>query len=66
MLIEKAKASGARVIFVQPQFSKSTAEALAREIGGAVVPLDPLARDYVGNLEAMAEKLARGLREGQP
>jgi zinc transport system substrate-binding protein len=66
MLIEKAKAAGARVIFVQPQFSMSSAEALAREIGGAVIPLDPLARDYLGNLEVMAEKLARGLREGQP
>lgn len=66
MLIEKAKTTGARVIFVQPQFSTRSAEALAREIGGAVIPLDPLARDYLGNLETMAAALARGLGEGRP
>ncbi len=61
-LIERAKAGGARVIFVQPQFSPKTAEAVARAIGGVVVPMDALARDYLGNLEEMAAKVLRALR----
>lgn len=53
-LVKRARDSGARVIFVQPQFSTSSAAVVAREIGGAVVPLDPLAPDYLENLERMA------------
>ena len=61
-LIDRARAGGARVIFVQPQFSPKTAEAVARAIGGAVVPMDALARDYLGNLEEMAAKVLRALQ----
>jgi len=61
-LIELAKEDGVRVIFVQPQFSKKTAEALAKGIGGAVVPLDDLAPDYLKNLQEMAAKLDTALR----
>jgi zinc transport system substrate-binding protein len=61
-LIDLAKEDGVRVIFVQPQFSKKTAEALAKGIGGAVVPLDDLAPDYLKNLEEMAVKLDSALR----
>jgi zinc transport system substrate-binding protein len=53
-VIEMAKAKGVRVIFVQPQFSKKSAKRIAAAIDGAVVPIDPLARDYVGNLERVA------------
>lgn len=62
-LIGRAKAAGARVIFVQPQFSDKAARAVAEAIGGAVVPLDPLARDYVRNLLDMAEKVRAGLEK---
>ena len=61
-LIELAKEDGVRVIFVQPQFSKKTAEALAKGIGGAVVPLDDLAPDYLKNLQEMAAKLDSALQ----
>ncbi len=61
-LVDQAKAEGVRVIFVQPQFSPASARALARAMGGAVVTLDPLARDYPANLKAMAQAIARGLR----
>jgi zinc transport system substrate-binding protein len=59
--IERAKAAGVKVIFVQPQFSAKSAEAVARAIGGAVVPLDPTAKDYLANLETMAEKISEAL-----
>jgi zinc transport system substrate-binding protein len=60
-LIEAAKAHNAKVIFVQPQFSTDRAEAVASAIGGAVVALDPLAKDYIRNLERMAEKIELAL-----
>jgi zinc transport system substrate-binding protein len=59
--IERAKAAGVKIIFVQPQFSAKSAEAVARAIGGAVVPLDPTAKDYLANLETMAEKIGQAL-----
>jgi len=59
--IERARAAGVKVIFVQPQFSAKSAEAVARAIGGVVQPMDPLAKDYLANLETMAEKIRRAL-----
>jgi len=61
-LIEQARSAGVRVIFVQPQFSQKTAQTIAAEIGGAVVPIDPLAWDYIDNLERMARAVEEGLR----
>ncbi len=55
-LIKNAKEHDVKVIFVQPQFPKKNAENLAESIGGAVVPIDDLARDYVTNLEEIAKK----------
>ncbi|HBI14074.1 MAG TPA: ABC transporter substrate-binding protein [Desulfobulbaceae bacterium] len=57
-LIEEAKRDKVRVIFVQPQFSEKTAEAIARSIGGRVVALDPLSRDYLANLKTIALQIA--------
>ncbi|MBN1834750.1 MAG: zinc ABC transporter substrate-binding protein [Spirochaetales bacterium] len=62
-LIESARAQGVRVLFVQPQFSTVSAEAVARAIGGAVVPIDALARDYLANLERVAAAVEEALRE---
>jgi zinc transport system substrate-binding protein len=53
-IIEQARADNARVIFVQPQFATSSAEAIAREVGADVVTLDPLAEDLPANLMDMA------------
>ncbi len=60
-LVRRAREQGVRVIFVQPQFSPKAAQAIARAIGGAVVPLDPLAKDYIANMEAIAHALLRSL-----
>jgi zinc transport system substrate-binding protein len=62
-MIEMAKDEGVRVIFVQPQFDMGSAERIAEAIGGAVVPINPLARDYVGNLEHVAETVRNALQE---
>jgi len=61
LFIKKAKKENVHVIFVQPQFDKSAAQKIARAINGVVVTLDPLARDYIGNLERMAQKVSEAL-----
>jgi zinc transport system substrate-binding protein len=58
-LINEARADGARAIFVQAQFPKSAAKAVADAIGGSVISIDPLARDWLGNLAIIAEELRK-------
>lgn len=60
-LIDKARAEGVRVIFVQPQFSELAARKIAERIDGAVVPIDPLAKGYIANLRDVARKIRRAL-----
>jgi zinc transport system substrate-binding protein len=60
-VVERAKALGVRVVFVQEQFSRRTAEAIAQEIGARVVVVDPLAGDYLSNLRSVAESFASAL-----
>jgi len=65
-LIDKARQEGIRVIFVEPQFSEQTAKAIAREIGGVVVALDPLSKDYFANLRDVARKIHDALSPPAP
>jgi zinc transport system substrate-binding protein len=60
-LVEEARRDGVRVIFVQPEFATKSAEAVAREIGGAVVPIDPLAYDVIANLRTIARRIRAAL-----
>lgn len=64
-LLEMARKYEVKVIFSQPQFARTSAATVAREIGGSVVTLDPLARDYIGNLRIMTSKIRDALA-GQP
>lgn len=63
-LIDRARAEGVKVIFVQPQFATTAARTLAEAIDGAVVPIDPLARDYLANLRKVGDQLDRALAGG--
>ncbi len=56
-VIERAQEAGVKVIFVQPQFSKKSAEAVAEAIDGVVVPLDPLAKAYLENLREIKDRI---------
>jgi zinc transport system substrate-binding protein len=49
-------------LFVQPQFSRTTAERVATALDCELVELDPLARDYLANLESMAARIAEALQ----
>ncbi len=60
-LIDLALEEDIRVIFVQPQFSEANARAIAQEIGGEVVKVDPLAYEWLSNLEIIADAFASAL-----
>lgn len=62
-LIREARADNIRVIFVQPQFNRSAAEKIAAAIGGSVVSIDPLAYDYLENMERLGETVATALKK---
>jgi zinc transport system substrate-binding protein len=55
-LIRRARAQGVKVVFVQPQFSAKSAEMVAREIGGQVVAVDPLAENWEENLREVGRR----------
>jgi zinc transport system substrate-binding protein len=61
-LIHHARENDIKIIFVQPQFSKKSAEVVAREIGGEVVFADPLAEDWLNNLIVVGEKFKSAIQ----
>jgi len=60
-LVDKAQEEGIRVVFAQPEFSTQDAETIAREIGGEVVLVSPLAEDWLSNLTRVADTFAEVL-----
>jgi zinc transport system substrate-binding protein len=62
-LVKQARAADVRTIFVQPQYDTKGAQAIATAINGTVMPLDPLAKDVIQNLETMAGIIARSFMQ---
>jgi zinc transport system substrate-binding protein len=60
-LIQKAKELGIKIIFAEPQFNPRSAETIAKEIGGRVVFIDPLAEDYVSNMRLVLDELVKAM-----
>ena len=61
-IIDEAKEENVKVIFGSPQFSTKTAEYIAEEINGQVVLIDPLAEDWLANLQNVAGAFAEALK----
>ena len=61
-LVNAAKEQGVRIIFVQPQFDRKSAETVAKAIGGAVVAIDPMSANVLATLEDMASKVEETFR----
>jgi len=59
--IKRAKKEKGRIIFVQPQFDQGAADKIARAINGKVISIDPLAGDYLINLEGMSGRISKAL-----
>jgi len=57
-LIKQAKEEHITVIFASPEYSTRSAEVIADEIGGTVVLVSPLAKDYLANMRHVAAAFA--------
>jgi zinc transport system substrate-binding protein len=62
-LIEQAKADNAKIIFVQKQFPKDSAQTIADAVGAKVVHVDPLAEDIDSVLVEITESLAEAFEQ---
>jgi zinc transport system substrate-binding protein len=61
-VVDELRQQPVPALFVQPQFSRSAAERVANALDCELVELDPLAGDYLANLEIMADRIAGALR----
>ncbi len=62
-VIDLAKKEGIKVIFYQASVSSKQADAIAEDIGGYTEQIDPLAADYIDNLQKIADTFARVLQQ---
>ncbi|MBN1877220.1 MAG: zinc ABC transporter substrate-binding protein [Anaerolineae bacterium] len=63
VLIEHAQEEGIQVVFAQPEFSIQNAETIAKEIGGEVLLISPLAPDWLDNMHKVAQTFADALNK---
>ncbi|AHB13340.1 metal ABC transporter solute-binding protein, Zn/Mn family [Dehalococcoides mccartyi] len=56
-IIDLAIQNNISIVFASPQFSSRSAEAIAAEIDGRVVMIDPLAEDYITNMEFIYKQM---------
>jgi zinc transport system substrate-binding protein len=61
-VIAQAKRLGIKAVFIQPQFSRASAEMIAQQIGGQVIAVDPLAENYIQNMRHVAASFANAVR----
>lgn len=61
-VVDEIRQQPVPALFVQPQFSRSAAERVANALDCELVELDPLAGDYLANLETMADRIVRALQ----
>jgi len=66
-VIENAKEKGIQNVFYQAEIDSTKTRAVAEELDGEIVQLNPLAENYIENLENMAAEMAAELsgRDGQ-
>ncbi len=62
-LIRYAKKKEIKVVFVQPEFSKKTAEVIAKSIGGKVVVLDPLEENWQEGMKKAIDTFSKVLKD---
>lgn len=59
-LVNLINATGIKVIYVQPQYKTTAAKVLARETGASMIEIDPLAENYIENLEMISKLIREG------
>ena len=60
-LVQKAREHNIKVVFTEPQFDARSARTIAEAIGGRVVRIDPLAKDYIDNMYRVLDELVEGM-----
>lgn len=60
-IVDGLNGRNAHAVFVQPQFSETAARRIADALGCRMITLDPLAEDYLVNLELMADTIAASM-----
>jgi len=55
--VDLAKELNLSYVFLEPQFPKRYAEAIASEIGGEIVYIDPLPKNYIENMTKISDML---------
>lgn len=58
-IIDTCRTHDIRIVFIQNQFDISNATTIAREIGGEVVPIDPLAENWKAEMERLLDIINR-------
>jgi zinc transport system substrate-binding protein len=58
-LTDEARQNNISLVFVSPQFNQRNAQVIATEIGAELVVVDPLASNYLENMEKVAEAFSR-------
>lgn len=56
-LVDRAKELGIRTVFIEPQFPRASADAIAAQLDARVVEADPLAEDLIGIYTRMTDAL---------
>lgn len=62
-LIEQARKHRIKALFIQPQFSSTSAKVIAEALGAQVVSADPMAADWENNLRDVAEQFAAAMKQ---
>ena len=61
-IIDTAKKENIRTIFVQKEFPADIAQAIAKDIGGKIIQLDPLAENWLEMMNLLSNTLAKELK----
>jgi len=59
-VIAAIKRDGAKVVYVEPGSADPSLKAIMEATGVELVSLNPLSREYIGNLEVIAAAIAKG------
>ena len=61
-LIEESKKHDIKIVFVSPQFSQKSAQAISKNIGANVVAIDPLSDNWNENLQKVSNEIANSYK----
>ncbi len=62
-IVREARKERVSIVFIEPQFDPSGAEAVAKAVGGTVAAVDPLGRDALATIRVFSDLLVRSFRE---